>query len=253
MIALRPGYWLTHSSLGNFYAGHGRYEEAEKQLKEVVAIAPANVWGYTNMGALYYTLGRYEPAREMFERALSIRPSYALFSNLGTLAFAKRSWADAVTRFEQARALDDRDYVLWGNLGIAYHWLGGHDPQSREAVTKAVSLAQKQLAVNPRDAAILADLAGYFALLGEKDKALRCLPEVEAEGRTKPDLAVQIADVYNDLGLTDRAIAWIGTGLALGFPPEQLSGLPALEGLLQDPRVKELLRIHQAPDSPRGK
>ena len=143
------------------------------------------------------------------------------------------TWAEAVARFEQARALDDRDYVLWGNLGIAYHWLGGHEPQAREALTKAVSLAEQQLAVNPRDTTVLADLAGYRALLGEKDRALGYLARVEAEGRTKPDLAIQIADVYSDLGLQDRAIAWIGTGLELGYPVEQLSNLPALEGLAQ--------------------
>jgi len=252
-IALRPGYWLTQNRLGNFYAAHGRYDDAEKQLQEVIALTPENVWGYNNLGALYFTLGRYGQAREMFERAVSIQPSYMLYSNLGTLAFIQRDWAEAVAKFEQARALDDKDYVLWGNLGIAYHWLGQHERQSHEALTKAIALAEQQLTVNPRDTTVLADLAGYHALVGEKDKALSYVRRVEADGCKRPDLALQIADVYADLGQADAAIVWIGTGLELGYPPAQLFNLPALDGLVKDPRVQKLLQTHGAPNRQQGK
>jgi len=252
-MALKPGYWLTHSRLGNFYAAHGRHDDAEKQLREVIALAPENVWGYNNLAVLYFTLGRYAEARKMFERAVSLRPSYSFYSNLGTLAFIQRNWAEAVARFEQARALDDKDYVLWGNLGIAYHWLGEHEQQSRAALTKAIALTEQQLAVNPRDTAVLADLAGYHTLLGEKDKALSYLRRVEADGRKSPDLAIQIADVYNDLGQPDTAITWIRTGLDLGFPPKQLSNLPALDALVKDPRVQKMLRAHSAPPPQQGR
>jgi tetratricopeptide (TPR) repeat protein len=252
-IALKPDDWLTYNRLGAFYLAHGRYEDAEKQDQKVIALTPHNVWGYNNLGVLYYTLGRYSDARKMFERAVSIRPSYSLYSNLGTLAFIERDWAEAVAKFEQARALDDKDYVLWGNLGVAYHWLGGHEPQSREALAKAVSLGKQQLAVNPRDRAVLADLAGYCALLGEKGEALSYLRKVEADGLKSPDLAVQIADVYSDLDQPDTAIKWIGVGLDLGYPVSQLSNLPALEGLLKDRRVLRLLQAHGAAGQHTGK
>ena len=219
----------------------------------MIALTPENLWGYNNLGALYFTLGRYGQAREMFERAVSIRPSYSLYSNLGTLAFIQRDWAEAVAKFEQACAFDDTDYVLWGNLGIAYHWLGGHEEQSREALTKAIALAEQQLTVNPRDTTVLADLAGYHALVGEKDKALSYLRRVEADGRKSPDLAIQIADVYTDLGQPDTAIKWIGTGLDLGYPAAQLSNLPLLDGLVKDPRVQKLLQTHSAPSRQQGK
>jgi tetratricopeptide (TPR) repeat protein len=252
-IALRPGYWVTHSRLGNFYAAHGRYDDAEKQLQEAIALTPENVWGYNDLGALYFTLGRYGQARQMFERAVSIQPSYTLYSNLGTLAFIQRDWAEAVAKVEQARALDDKDYVLWGNLGVAYHWLGGHERQSHEAFTKAISLAEQQLTVNPRDIAILADLASYHSALGEKQRALGCVRQVEADGRKSPALALQIADVYSDLGQPDTAIMWIGTGLKLGYPPAQLSNLPALDNLVKDPRVQKMLQTHGAPSQQQGK
>jgi serine/threonine-protein kinase len=252
-IALKPDDWLTYNRLGAFYVTHGRYEDAEKQHKKVIALTPENFWGYNNLAVLYYTLGRYAEARAMFERASSIRPSPMLFSNLGTLAFIQRDWHGAVTNFEQACKGDEKDYVPRGNLGIAYHWLGGHEPQSREALTKAIALAEQQLSVNPRDTAVLADLAGYHALLGEKDKALSYIRMVEADAHKSPDLAIQIADVFTDLGQPDTAIVWIGVGLDLGFPTVQLSNMPALDGLLKDPRVQELLSAHRATTQQPGK
>jgi tetratricopeptide (TPR) repeat protein/TolB-like protein len=252
-IALKPDDWLTYNRLGAFYMTHGRYGDAEKQHKKVIALTPENVWGYNNLAVLYYTLGRYTEARAMFERALSIRPLPMLYSNLGTLAFIQRDWREAVARFEQACMQEEKDYVLRGNLGIAYHWLGGHEQQSREALRKAVALAEQQLAVNPRDTAVMADLASYNALLGEKDRALSYIRKAEADGRKSPDLAIQIADVYTDLGQSDTAIKWIGTGLDLGFPTAQLSNMPALDSLLKDPRVQKLLQTHRATSQQPGK
>jgi tetratricopeptide (TPR) repeat protein len=250
-IALKPDNWLTYNRLGAFYLTHGRYEEAEKQDRKVITLTPENVWGYNNLAVLYYTLGHYSDARETFERALSLRPSSALYSNLGTLAFITRDWGEAVAKFAQACVLDDSNYVERGNLGIAYHWLGGHEKQSREALSKAIALAEQQLAINPHDSIVLADLAGYHALLGEKDEALSYVRRVEADGRKSPDLAIQLADIYTDLGEPDKAIGWIGKGLDLGFPTTQLSNLPALDSLLKDPRVQRMLEAHRVENRPR--
>ncbi len=252
-IALKPDDWLNYNRLGAFYVAHGRYEDAEKQYRKVIALTPESFWGYNNLAVLYYTLGRYADARGMFEKALSIRPSPMLYSNLGTLAFIRRDWRAAVANFEQACEGDDKDYVPRGNLGIAYHWLGGHEPQAREALRRAVVLAEQQLTVNPRDTGVLADLASYHALLGEKDRAQSYLRKVEADARKSPDLALQIADVYTDLGYTTAAVAWIKTGLDLGYPEAQLSNLPALEGLLKDPRVQKLLQDRRVSNRPRNK
>ncbi len=241
-IAAQPGLWPSYKSLAQFYWHRSRYPEAEAMYRQAMALDPNNEWIANNLGALYFSVGRYADARAMFERSLAIRPTYAAYSNFGTLAFVQRDWNEAIRQYEQACALDDRDYVVWGNTGIAYHWLGGHEPQAREALLTAVKLAERQLDVNPHDPVVLADLASYCATLGEKDRSRAYLAQVEAAGRGQADLAVAIADVWADLGDTDRAIAWIGTGLELGFPAADIEQRPAFQGLLHDPRIARLLR-----------
>ncbi len=240
-IAAQPGLWPSYKSLAQFYWHRSRYAEAAAMYREAMALDPNNEWIANNLGALYFSVGRYADARAMFERSIAIRPSYAAYSNFGTLAFVQKDWNEAIRQYEKGCALDDRDYVVWGNLGIAYHRLGGHDPQSREARLTAVKLAERQLAVNPHDPVVLVDLASYCATLGEKDRARAYLVQVEAAGREQADLAVAIADVCADLGDKENAIRWIETGLKLGFPATDLQQRSAFEGLLQDPRLRRLL------------
>ncbi len=245
-IAAQPGLWPSYKSLAQFYWHRSRYTEAEALYRQALALDPSNEWLANNLGALYFSVGRYTDARAMFERSLATRPTYAAYSNFGTLAFLQKDWKEAIAQYEKACALDDRDYVVWGNTGIAYHWLGGHDAQAREALVAAVKLAERQLAVNPHDPVVLTDLASYCATLGEKDRSRAYLAQVEAAGREQADLAVAIADVWADLGETDRAIAWIETGLKLGFPAADIEQRPAFERLAKDPRLARLLR----PDGP---
>ncbi len=240
-IAAQPGLWPSYKSLAQFYWHRSRYPEAEALYRQAMALDPGNEWIPSNLGALYFNVGRYADARAMFERSIAIRPTYAAYSNLGTLAFVQNDWSEAIARYERAVALDDRDYAVWGNLAIAYHRLGGRDPQAREARLTAVKLAERQLAVNPHDPVVLVDLASYCANLGQKDRSRGYLAQVEAAGREQADLAVAIADVWTDLGDKEQAILWIETGLKLGFPAADLKQRSAFEGLLQDPRLRPLL------------
>ncbi len=240
-IAAQPGLWPSYKSLAQFYWHRSRYPEAEALYRQAMALDPNNEWIPNNLGALYFSAGRYPDARVMFERSLTIRPTYAAYSNFGTLAFVQKDWGEAIRQYEKACALDDRDYVVWGNTGIAYHWLGGHEPQAREALTTAVTLAERQLGVNPHDPVVMADLASYSATLGDRERARAYLVRVEAAAREQADLAVAVADVWADLGETDRAIAWIETGLKLGFPEADIEQRPAFARLLRDPRVARLL------------
>jgi len=252
-VAAQGELWPSHQSLARFYWRRSRFADAEAEYRKAMALDPTNEWLPNNLGALYFSAGRYDDARAMFERSLAIRATYAAYSNLGTLAFMRRDWSEAVAKYEQARALDDRDYALWGNIGIAYHWLRNHDRDAEQALRTAVTLAERALTVNPHDTGVLADLASYCATLGERDKARGYLREVEADGRQQADLAISIADVYADLDDTTKAVEWIGTALDLGCPVTDVEKRPAFEPLLRDPRVRELLESHRGAQPPQSR
>ncbi len=181
-LALKPGYWPLHASLARHYWQRGMLPEAEAEYRAVLALTPENHWAVNNLGGLLLAAGRWGEAGELFRRSVDMHPTYAAYSNLGTIAFAGGDWTEAARLYTHALALDDRDYQVWGNLGSANHWMGGADERAREAFGRAVTLAERRLEVNPRDAEVRADIASYQAMLGHAAAARESLRAVDDAG-----------------------------------------------------------------------
>jgi serine/threonine-protein kinase len=226
-IRLRPGDGTLHSQLGFLYYLQGRRDAAINQFRLACECMPDNFLNYSNIGAMYLALGMSDDARAMFERSLAIRPSYEAYSNLGYLAFADSNYGEAVERYEKALDLDDGDYATRGNLGLAFHHIDRSE-DSREALTKAVEMGERELQLHPNDKIVLIDLAGYLAILGERDRSLERLHAAIEQEIEDPVQMALVAEVYEDLG--DRALAtdWLVRALDNGLEPGWIDNSPTL-------------------------
>ena len=238
---LRPGYWPAHNALGGFYYRNGRYAEAEEQFRTVVELTPENFWGYNNLGGLYLLLGRKGDALAMYEKALALRPNQGTYSNVGALHFQDGRFREAAQAYERALALDDHDYRVWGNLATAYLALGEEPGRTDAAFRKAATLAEQESRVNPRNLQVLADLAGYCGLLGERERGLALLAAVVAQSPTEAELLATIGESYEDCGQRDRAVTWLARAIEAGYPRSRLENSPALTGLRGDRRFAQML------------
>ncbi len=244
-IALQPDYWLGYSRLARFYWLQNRHQEAEQQYRKALELTPENYLLLTDLGALYFGLSRWDEARLMFERSARAKPNYIAYSNLGTLASRRGDSKDAAAMFEKALAIDDHDYVLWGNLGIEYQHLPGQETKARQALSKAIELAKENLAVDPRDTQAIVDLANYHATLAERDQAQGYLKRVEADGKKQADLARQIALVYAELADRNRTLEWVATALELGCPVGELEAEPTLQKFSNDAQFVTLIKAQK--------
>ncbi|MGA8764574.1 MAG: protein kinase, partial [Candidatus Sulfotelmatobacter sp.] len=216
-ISLHPNYWADYNWLGSFYYTQARYEDAAKMFSHVIALAPDSERGYSNLGGVYLNLGRYTEAIPLFERSVAIRPTADAYSNLATAYFFQQRFAEAARTYEQAVKLNPLDYEMWGNLGDAYYWTPRQQSQAPEAYRKAISLANAALAVNPRDAVVLCNLALYHAMLREKDPALAFLRRALAFSPEDSDFLFKAAEIYNQFGLTDQAVAALQHSIKQGY------------------------------------
>jgi len=244
-ISLQPDYWLGYSRLARFYWLQSRHTEAEHEYRKALELTPENYLLLNDLGALYFDLSRWDEARLMFERSGDARPNYIAYSNLGTIAYRRGNSREAAAMFEKALAIDDHDYVLWGNLGIEYRQISGQEAKARQALSKAIELATKSLAVDPRDTQAIVDLASYHATLGDREQAQVYLRKVEAEGKKEADLARQIALVYAELGDRGRTLAWVATALGLGCPVAEVEADPSLQEVKTDPRFAALINAQK--------
>jgi len=238
-IYLRPGYWLPHHLLAQLYREQGKYEAAANEDREAIACAPQFTRNYNNLGAMYQYLGRYDDARDVFERSLAIEPSRSALSNLGTLYFDSTRFADAAAMYERALKVDDTRYLTWGNLAYTYKF--GVAPDKAEGCfRRAVELGEKAREASPRDPRVLADLASYYAMLGQRERGLELLEQALAEDPKESQLIALVAETFEDLGDRNRALDWVARSFEAGVSPSRFEGRPTLRGLVADERYRRL-------------
>ena len=241
-ISLRPQYWRGYNMLGAFYYAHARYDEATKMFRQVIALAPDNYRGYSNLGAVYLIQGRYKDAVPLFELAVAIQPTTDAYSNLATTYFHLRQFPESANTFEKAIKLNDRDYVLWGNLADAEDRTAGGRADAEVDFRKAISLAERELQVNPGDTDVLGNLADYYSMLGNRNQALAYLQKALSLGPEDAAVRFKAAQVYVQLGDKDAAVHWLGEALKAGYPRAIVRDSPVLDTLRSDLRVQEMLR-----------
>jgi serine/threonine-protein kinase len=241
-IAVRPNYWREYNALGALYMNQGRYSEAAEMFSRVIDLAPDSFRGYSNLGGAYVLLGRYSDAVTMFKHSLSIRPTSDAYSNVATTYFHLRDFEEAARNYSQAITFNDNNYLLWGNLGDALYYSGKRRSESAPAFDRAISLAKISLDVNPKDASVMGDLAGYYSMVGDRPRALAYLEEaLSISGGKDAEVVFQAAMVHNQFGETEEALKWLARAIALGYSLSTISDAPALDNLHNDPRFHALL------------
>ena len=242
-IRARPNYWEGYNALGVFYFVQGHYSQAAEMFTRVTDLAPDSYRGYSNLGAAYQQLGGYTDAIKALKRSIDIRPSYSAYSNLATAHFRLRQYDDAAYDYSQALALDGKDYVTWGNLGSAYYYSIDKRPLAKTAYERAISGAKLKLEVNPRDAAVYADLAGYYSMLGDREEALQQIDQaLKLSAGKDPEVLYGSALAYNQLGDTKLAINFVDKAIAAGYSVANISTAQALENLHSNVKFQALLQ-----------
>jgi tetratricopeptide (TPR) repeat protein len=240
-IELRPSYWAGYNDLGGFYYNQGRYEDAIEQYNEVIAVTPYNTTGYNNIGAMYCYLNRWSEARKAFEQSIEAKPNYVAYSNLGTVHFLRERFSDAAEMYEKALELGDGDYRVWGDLATSLHYVHGSD-KAQEAYQQAIQRGEEQRTINPRDAELLCNLAGYYLAVGEEQKAHEYVTEALKRAPENLEVLFHAGHLFESSGDRERALQLLDKALELGYPKAHVEEAPWLRELREDPRFEELLQ-----------
>jgi tetratricopeptide (TPR) repeat protein len=143
--------------------------------------------------------------------------------------------------FERALEEDNSRYITWGNLAYAYKF--GPAPEKAEAsFRKAVELAEIAREIEPRDWWVLTDLAGYYAMLDDREKGLKLIDQVVAEEQQEPQLIAHIAETLEDLDDRERALVWVARAFDAGITPSRFENRPTLRELVADERYQQLVQ-----------
>ncbi|MGH8244264.1 MAG: tetratricopeptide repeat protein [Steroidobacteraceae bacterium] len=229
-IAAQPRYVASHIEYGSFLLRQGRAQEAIEPYQRAALLEPDSASAFNNLGIAYLYAGNFEQATEAFSRSQAIEPRHSSYSNIGTGYYYRGRFADAANMFRMATELSPDDHRLWGNFADALLFDGRPD-EARLAYGRALALADKELAVNPKQAYNQALSAYYSARLGNKEQARRRVESaLSAAGNgNEAYLYVGLAELV--LGDEASAARHVRRARELGYPEVFLKSAPELAAI----------------------
>jgi tetratricopeptide (TPR) repeat protein len=238
-IALRPDSWDGYNQLGGFLYDHQRYEEAVAQYRHAIELTPDNAALYLNLGAAYSDMGdkHYAEAEQMLRKSIALEPTYPAYANLGYLYLQEQKYAECAAATEKALQLNDKDYVVWGNLMRAYEGLKDND-KAAGARERAIPLLEQATLDNPREAIAQSRLGVLYSKKKLREKAISRIQSALALSPDDPNVLAVVGIAYEDLGDRAQALQYVEKSLQKGFALADLNNIPDLQGLLSDPSFR---------------
>lgn len=238
-IELDPGLAAPHAMLGNLYANHWRWRDAEQQFERAQALAPPDSEFYFAYTDWLGSMGRADEALDAARRAVELDPKAPAPRNLyGYLLSYSGRYADAVVQLEAGHALAPDMKYINRNLVIAYAQAGRFDD--------AEKLIRTTLATLRSQGADAADIAWFEHVTESMLTVARDPSRYDAVRRTLSDKDLFISSLrpihVDDLFVFVRALFFDRPGTGTDGPAFLRSHV--FDGLRKDPRYLRLL--HQA-------
>ena len=164
-IELNPNYATVHHWYSYFLVSQKRFEEAIVEIKKARELeGPLNISVNTDIGEIYCWAGKYEEADRQLREVLRIEPNYAVAHHvLATNLLQQNRIREAIASEETARSLESEPRVL-AVLSFAYAAAGEREKAlkimaelnelSAQKYISPFSKAIAQIGLGNRDAAL---------------------------------------------------------------------------------------------------
>jgi tetratricopeptide (TPR) repeat protein len=238
---LQPDYFENYRSLASFYYDRLEFEQAVREYKYFVRVAPGSPVAHFGLARPYLAMGQYPEAERELRLAINLREtSNAVHTLAVSLAYQGRD-GEAVPYYLRALELGpppNNKFGLYMNLGTSYRRTG-QSLQARRAYREALDLAYHELDRNPKDGFARSCLAYLSARLGERQEAEANAVQALALAAGDVNVSEMVAQTYEALGERDRTLALIASAPAPLL--KMLERVPDLADLQKDSRFLQIL------------
>ncbi len=241
---LRPQQWIGFYELGGFYYRQKRNQDAAPQFARVVELIPDSGMAHAVLGGVLQELRRDGEAEEHLKRSLELQPSYVGYTNLGTLYYRQRRWAETVSVTRKALQINDSDWTAWLNLGLAYEWLNDKSAAD-EAFQNELTRLQKIADAGAEDAEMQVHLGLLHSRWKRSEKAIPLLESALARAPEDGSVLATAGEAYENLGDRPRALELLKRALDHGWTLARLADDPGKQKFLQDSRFREIAKNYK--------
>jgi serine/threonine-protein kinase len=242
-----PDLWASHRTLGVFYFGRGRIEEAAAAWDSALTFAPRDPVTLNNLGAVYHRDGNWAKARELFLRSFQAKPNCESSSNVATTLYFDGKYDESAKYFEFAlEYCDTTNHAAWGDLARALYWAPTDRPRALRLYAKALDLARGDLEKKPDDVELMSYVVDYASMVDDIDGARLMIDRVKPLLKDEDRAMYRIGAAYEKIGQREAALDMLGNAMRHGFPVPEIRGDPMLRSLIADSRFQEMVRTEAA-------
>ena len=185
--------------------------------------------------------GDLDEAVRYYEQSVVIRPNAAVLNNMGAIYHARGEYDRAVAAYRQGLELRPNSSLAYRNMGDAYQRMG-KPRDALDAYRKAVSIAEDEMKVNPRDARNLASLAVYQAKAGNDAEATRRLQQAIALAPKDVNVLYRVAIVDALAGRVEAALAALSQAIQGGYSRAAAASDEDFQTLRSRPEFRTLMK-----------
>jgi tetratricopeptide (TPR) repeat protein len=142
--------------------------------------------------------------------------------------------------FEQAVRVVPDDSTLVGNLADAYR-ASGDSAKAMATYDKAISLALKELQLNPRKAGSYGNLGLYYAKKGDGARAVEAIHKARTIDPNDVQLVYGEAEIQALAGHHTESIDALREALKKNYPAAEAENDPELDSVRGLPEFKKLM------------
>jgi len=195
----------------------GDTKSALSYLHKAIDVDPDNALGMYRLATVYDDIGKYETALPYYEKAVEAAPLHnptlhrlaAVYRKLNRRADARRTYAREI----QNNAFEIPAYVGLAEMDIK----DGNEEALRHARKELTTI----LKLVPDSATARITLGIVLARMGRTREAIDAYRRALASNPDHPTALVNLAELYNNTGDTDRAETLFGRASALPLTIEQ--------------------------------
>jgi len=197
---------LLNNALKNHQAG--RWPEAERQYRQVLATEPQNADAIHLLGLLYYQTGKAEEAIGLYKQALEIRPNYLeAHGNLAMALQQQGKVTEAIAHFQQVLATEPNHAETHLRLAIALH----QEKQLQAAITHY----QRAIALQPINPSAYNNLAVVLQEQGKYELSLKYTQQAIAQEPKYVEAHYNLGNLLRTMGKLEEAVGAYQQAIAL--------------------------------------